>query len=139
MNNKKNIRVICLYLNVSTLLGEGAFVRVVDQHFGTVTDKDGNQVNVDDTVLTTSCVLFDATIVASGTQEMIDVMTSDVRFKEFVRNTYRHYKPLAGNGLAVNYIKNVVGDDHTSDEGVVYDGSPENIVEAIKQIRFWNR
>ena len=122
-----------------TLLGEGAFVRVVAQHFGTVTDMNGGEVNVDDTVLTTSCVLFDATIVANGTQEMIDVMTSDVRFKEFVRDTYRHFKPLAGSELAAKYIKGVVGDVLTSDNGVVYNGTPEDIVEAIKQIRFWNR
>ena len=99
----------------------------------------GDEVNVDDTVLTTSCVLFDATIVANGTQAMIDVMTSDVRFKEFVRDTYRHYKPIAGSELAAKYIKGVVGDDLTSDNGVVYNGTPEDIVEAIKQIRFWNR
>ena len=122
-----------------TLLGEGAFVRVVAQHFGTVTDMNGEEVNVDDTVLTTSCVLFDATIVANGTKEMIDVMTSDVRFKEFVRDTYRHFKPLAGSELSAKYIKGVVGDDLTSDNGVVYNGTPEDIVEAIKQIRFWNR
>ena len=66
-------------------------------------------------------------------------MTYDSRYKEFVRDTYRHYKPLAGNGIAVEYIRNVIGYDHTTDKGVVYNGSPEEIVKAIKHIRFWNR
>ena len=70
---------------------------------------------------------------------MFETMTSDSRYKEFVRDTYRHYKPLASNGLAVEYIRNIIGDDHTTDKGVVYNGSPEEIVKAIKQIRFWNR
>lgn len=122
-----------------TLLGEGAFVRVVAQHFGTVTDMNGGEVNVDDTVLTTSSVLFDATIVPNGTSDMFEVMTSDGRYREFVRDTYKHYKPLAGNGSAVEYIRNIIGDEHTTDNGVVYNGTPEDIVEAIKQIRFWNR
>lgn len=122
-----------------TLLGEGAFVRVVAQHFGAITDKNGKKVNVDDTVLTTASVLFDATIVPNGSSQMFETMTSDSRYKEFVRDTYKHYKPLAGNGIAVEYIRNVIGDDHTTDKGVVYNGSPEEIVKAIKHIRFWNR
>jgi catalase len=128
-----------VYRLKKTLLQEGAFVRVVAKHFGTLTDRNGKEVNVDDTVLTTSSVLFDATIVPSGSSEMFETMTSDSRYKEFVRDTYRHYKPLASNGLAVEYIRNIIGDDHTTDKGVVYNGSPEEIVKAIKHIRFWNR
>lgn len=128
-----------VYRLKKTLLQEGAFVRVVAKHFGTLTDRNGKEVNVDDTVLTTSSVLFDATIVPNGSSEMFETMTSDSRYKEFIRDTYKHYKPLAGNGLAVEYIRNIIGDEHTTDKGVVYNGSPDEIVKAIKQIRFWNR
>lgn len=123
----------------TTLLGEGAMVRVVASHFGTVKDKDGNEVNVDDTVLTTSCVLFDATAVPDGTAEMFDTMRSDNRFKEFVRDTYLHYKPLSGNGVAVDFIRESVGSDFTSDEGIVQNGTSGDFVDAIKEGRFWKR
>ena len=123
----------------TTLLGEGAMVRVVASHFGTVKDKNGNEVNVDDTVLTTSCVLFDAIAVPDGTTEMFDTMRSDNRFKEFVRDTYLHYKPLSGNGVAVDFIRESIGSDFTSDEGIVQNGTSGDFVDAIKEGRFWKR
>lgn len=118
---------------------EGAMVKVVAAHFGTVKDKKGKELGVDDTVLTTACVLFDALAIPDGTDEMFEKMNADPAYKEFVRDTYFHFKPIAGNGAAVDFIKNVMGNDFTSSEGIVENGSPDDFVNAVKEGRFWNR
>ena len=122
-----------------TLTGEGAMVRVVASHLGTIKDNKGNEIEVDDSVLTTSCVLFDATAVPDGTAEMFSGMQSDPRYKEFVRDTYFHYKPLSGNGAAVQFILDMIGSDLTTESGIVKDGTPADFVKAIKEGRYWER
>ncbi len=96
-------------------------------------------MGVDDTVLTSSCVLFDATAVPDGTQGMFSTMKSDKRYKEFIRDTYFHFKPLSGNGAAVEFIKDAIGAELTTEEGIVQNGSPDDFVNAIKEGRFWKR
>ncbi len=128
-----------LTLFKETLLGEGAFVKVVAQHLGALTDKDGNAINVDEALLASSSTFYDALAIPNGTPEMFQTMRSDKLYKEFVRDCYHHFKPLAGNGLAVEYIKSTLGDGFTSEEGFVQDAPPEIFVKAIKEIRFWNR
>jgi catalase len=60
-------------------------------------------------------------------------------------------KPTLQESPALSILKNqrkdnirtrriaILCDDLTSDNGVVFNGTPEDIVETIKQIRFWNR
>ena len=122
-----------------TLTGEGAMVRVVASHLGTINDRQGNEIEVDDSVLTTSCVLFDATAVPDGSQDMFTMMQLDPRYKEFVRDTYFHFKPIAGNGAAVNFILDVIGADLTTESGIVKDATPADFVKAIKEGRYWDR
>jgi catalase len=122
-----------------TLTGEGAMVRVVASHLGIIRDNQGKEIEVDDSVLTTSCVLFDATVVPDGSPDMFIMMQIDPRYKEFVRDTYFHYKPISGNGAAVNFILDVIGEDLTTENGIIKDGNPANFVKAIKEGRYWDR
>lgn len=122
-----------------TLTGEGAMVRVVASHLGIIRDNQGKEIEVDDSVLTTSCVLFDATVVPDGSPDMFIMMQMDPHYKEFVRDTYFHYKPISGNGAAVNFILDVIGEDLTTENGIIKDGNPANFVKAIKEGRYWDR
>lgn len=122
-----------------TLMDESAMVKVVASHFGTLKDTAGTDIGIDDTVLTSASVLFDALVVPDGSREMFDSMKSDNRYKEFIRDTYLHYKPLAANGKAVDFIHDVLNDSFTTNEGIVQNGLPEDFVEAVKEGRFWKR
>lgn len=124
------------------LLEAGAMVRVVASHQGVLQQTSGSQdaeVSADDSVLTTSCVLFDGIVVLNGSGEMMDSMESDPRYKEFVKDTYKHYKPIAVHGNGVMFVMNAIGNDLTVEEGIVKDGTPEEIIGVFKQGRFWNR
>jgi catalase len=122
-----------------TLTGEGAMVRVVASHLGIIRDSQGKEIEADDSVLTTSCVLFDATAVPDGSPDMFTMMLSDPRYKEFVRDTYFHFKPLSANGAAVRFILDVIGKDLTTESGIVKNGNPADFVKAIKKGRYWDR
>lgn len=122
-----------------SLTAEGAMARVVASHLGMIKDNKGNEIEADDSVLTTSCVLFDALAVPDGSQDMFTRMQSDPRYKEFVRDTYFHYKPISANGAAVKFILDVVGEDLTTESGIVKDGNPADFIKAIKEGRYWDR
>jgi len=122
-----------------SLTGEGAMVRVVASHLGMIKDNKGKEIEADDSVLTTSCVLFDALAVPDGSQDMFTRMQSDPRYKEFVRDTYFHYKPISANGAAVNFILDAVGDDLTTESGYCKRWKSGRFIKAIKEGRYWDR
>lgn len=121
------------------LLKNGAIVRLVASHLGVILDNEGNEINADDSILTTSSVLFDAIAVPDGTKKMVVSMKSSSKYKEFVRDTYLHFKPIYCNGVSAEFVKQAIGDDLTTEEGVLTDALVDDFVEAMKNVRFWNR
>ena len=118
----------------------GAMVRVVASHQGELQPAmdditiEGADVSVaaDDSVLTTSCVLFDGIVVMNGSERMVNAMLSDPRYKEFVKDTYKHYKPIAVYGNAEDFVMKAIGDDLTVKEGIVTNGILR-IIDASKK------
>lgn len=129
------------------LLDAGAMVRVVASHQGELQPAmdditiEGVDLSVaaDDSVRTTSCVLFDGIVVMNGTEQMVNAMLSDPRYKEFVKDTYLHHKPIAVYGNAEDFVTKAIGDDLTVEEGIVKNGSPAEVIDTFKEGRFWNR
>ncbi len=119
------------------LLDEGAGVRVVASHQGKLIGE--NELAADDSVLTTSCVLFDGIVVLKGSDKMVESMKNDPRFKEFVKDTYQHFKPIAAQGNTIDFVMSAIGDDLTVEDGIVKNGNPSDIIKTFKQGRFWNR
>lgn len=99
----------------------------------------GEAVEADDSIITTKSVLFDGLIVMGGKDEMVVGMLKDPRFKEFVSDAYKHYKPIAAYGNGVDFGMNAIDDLLTTKEGVLNEAHYSEVVEAFKQIRFWNR
>ena len=118
---------------------EGASVRIVASHQGKLHDVMGEAVEADDSIITTKSVLFDGLIVMGGKDEMVVGMLKDPRFKEFVSDAYKHYKPIAAYGNGVDFGMNAIDDLLTTKEGVLNEAHYSEVVEAFKQIRFWNR
>lgn len=129
------------------LLDAGAMVRVVASHQGELQpamdditiEGVGHSVKADDSVLTTSCVLFDGLVVMNGSEQMVSALLADTRFKVFVKDTYRHHKPIAVYGNAEDFVMNAMGYDITVEEGIIKNGTPAEVIDAFKKGRFWNR
>ncbi|WAC95958.1 catalase [Streptomyces sp. NA13] len=134
-----------------TLRERGAVAEVLAPHDGTVRAADGSPLTVDRALPTVAAVLYDAVVLTDGS-EPGDGSDGDAA-RRFVRNAYRHGKPVAAYGSATALLTRLLPDglrlstpdgEVTADRGVVSGGtadSPftEELVKAVAAHRFRDR
>jgi catalase len=133
----------------------GVIAEIVSDHGGMITGDDGEQLKVNETWATTGSIMYDAVLVAGG-RESVGSLRMQGDALHFVNEAFRHCKPIAAAGEAVELLRDsqlrgvdIAGGDRGSrlvaDEGVVTGGSDElaSVVDefkaAIAQHRFWMR
>jgi catalase len=75
------------------LLAEGAVPRFIGTRLGDVTVEGGDPIEIDVTVDAMPAVLFDAVVIPDG-ENAIERLTVDGRTLEFLKDQYRHCKPI---------------------------------------------
>ncbi|MFD6043439.1 catalase [Streptomyces koyangensis] len=134
-----------------TLRERGAVAEVLAPHDGTVRAADGSALTVDRALPTVAAVLYDAVVLTDGSEPGEDSDGDAAR--RFVRNAYRHGKPVAAYGSATELLTRLLPDglrlstpdgEVTADRGVVSGGtadSPftEELVKAVTAHRFRDR
>lgn len=132
------------------LKDKGAYPSFVGLHLG---NQDG--LNITETYMTTSSVLWDAVYVPGGKQSL-SVMTSRTSFfpydepKMFILDAFRHCKPIAASSEGVELLQYADIDVPESDEngtgekdGVIVShaefGTENAFEQALIQQRFWTR
>lgn len=83
----------------------GAVVRYVGARLGTVTSARGEPITVDVTLETSPGVLYDAAIVPGG-KTAIQMLASVGQAPEFLKDQYRHCKPLLVIGEGSELLQN---------------------------------
>jgi catalase len=86
------------------LLGLGAVPRFVGSRLGEVDVAGGDPIEVDVTVEATPSVLYDAVVIPDG-DDAIERLTIDGRILEFLKDQYRHCKPMLAIGAGENALK----------------------------------
>ena len=104
------------------LTGEGAVPRFVSTTLGTVQPATGDAIAVDVSLEAAPAVLYDAMVLPDGTKA-IDTLRADGRSLEFIKDQYRHCKPILALGagerlLAACGIEKVLPDGRP-DPGVI--------------------
>jgi catalase len=79
------------------LTGEGAVPRFVATTLGSVQPADGEAIEVDISLEAAPAVLYDAVVLPDG-DAAVDALRSDGRALEFIKDQYRHCKPLLALG-----------------------------------------
>ena len=132
--NGKEVKAV-----VRTLLNNRVTVDIVGERLGILMGADGVKVVMNETFTTTSPVLHDAIYVVGGNATNQAKFDSDI--KEFINETYRHFKPIgvASTGEAI-----FMNSDASPGPGVVIASEsganfPNDFIQAITQQRFWNR
>jgi catalase len=87
------------------LIAAGALPRYVSARLGTVETGDGDTLEVDGTLETMPSVLFDAVAVPGG-QAGVEVLGKLGHVAEFLKDQYRHAKPLLALGAASALFEN---------------------------------
>ncbi|MEU3385146.1 catalase [Streptomyces albidoflavus] len=134
-----------------TLRERGAAAEVLAPHDGTVRAAAGSTLTVDRALPTVAAVLYDAVVLTDGS-EPGDGSDGDAA-RRFVRDAYRHGKPVAAYGSATTLLTRLLPEELrlstpdgevTADRGVVSGGtadSPftEELVKAVTAHRFRDR
>ena len=119
------------------LTKQGAVVRLVAARLGSVASAQGDPFEADATFETMPSVLFDGVVVPDG-ERAVDALGSLGHAIEFLKDQYRHCKPLllmgAGAGLAER-ADVPTGDDT---DWAIVTGVP-GFIDAIGRHRNWDR
>jgi catalase len=86
------------------LIALGAVPRVLGVRFGAVDVDNGEPLEIDTTFEATPSVLYDAVAIPDGA-DAIERMTIDARTLEFLKDQYRHCKPILAVGAGADALK----------------------------------
>ncbi|CAL9605823.1 catalase [Streptomyces sp. enrichment culture] len=137
------------------LAAEGALVEVLAPTDGEIRGADGERHPVDRALPTMASVLYDAVLLPGGPADT-PATAEDPDAMRFVRDAYRHGKPIGALGSGVGVLAaleprglrvSTQFKEAVSDQGVVTDTSPGNVgpeflqafVDAIAAHRHWDR
>ena len=128
------------------LTREGAVPRFVSTTLGSVQPATGDAIEVDVSLEAAPAVLYDALVLPDGS-EAIDALRADGRTLEFIKDQYRHCKPILAVGagdrlLAACGIETTLPDGQP-DPGVITAsdarGASEGFISAIAKHRHFAR
>jgi catalase len=85
------------------LAAEGAVARFVSLRLGKVQSTDGNEIEVDVTFEAMPAVLFDGLVVPGGHEDALNLSKAG-QAVEFIKEQYRHCKPMLAQGLGKDLI-----------------------------------
>lgn len=131
----------------------GASAMVVSKFLGKLKSKEGNEVEVDKSHVTTGSIMYDAIFIPGG-QESIEAMKNQGDAKHFINEAFKHCKVIGATGEGIDLLKTSdlmevnFSQNHevSSDMGVVtmmhvneLDNYIQNFIHSIAQHRYWVR
>ena len=136
----------------ASLLGDGAQPRLIGQRLGQVSSTSGAPLDVEITLDTGPAVIFDAVVLPDGDAAAL-TLSEDPRATGFVREQYRHGKPIlvlgSGNVLLATSALPPALPDGSPDTGLIVLGAAGTDAErdqavaafkaAVARHRFWER
>jgi catalase len=124
------------------LSAEGAVPRFVASKLGAVTTESGDPVEVDVSLEAAPAVLYDALVLPSG-QDAINALRADGRTLEFIKDQYRHCKPILAMGDGEELLDACGISDGQPDPGLIVapdaEGAADRFIAAIGQHRHFVR
>ncbi|MDY0779507.1 catalase [Tenacibaculum sp. IB213877] len=122
----------------STLEKEGAMVKLVAPHGGTVTCSDNMEHEVDAAIATTESVLFDAVYIPGG-KKAVKALQKEAKIKKFINEAFKHCKAIAADGEGEELLDTTFVADYKDDAAVCINEKPKQFRDAIAQHRNWER
>ncbi len=120
------------------LKAEGAMVKVVAPHGGTVKSGEMTEQKVDAAIATTESVLFDAIYVPGGS-ESIQALQKNAKFTKFINEALKHCKAIAADNEGVDFVKTTYVANFNDDKAICLNTDPSTFIQAISQHRNWDR
>lgn len=93
----EGVNAVTVQTIAQTLMDEGAVVRLVGPHLGLFQAENGTVLDADAYFANSPSVLFDAIVIPDG-KSAIDALSQNGYALEFIRDSFRHLKPLLAIG-----------------------------------------
>lgn len=132
----------------------GIAAEVVSQSGGSVKSAEGQEIEVQQTFLTGTSVIFDAVYVPGGTRS-IEALKINAEALNFIQEAFKHFKPIAASGEGIELLmqSNLPGVDLSQTNGKVsaelgvvtsrdmseIEAFSKAFIDAIKEHRYWMR
>lgn len=120
------------------LKDEGAMVKIVAPHGGTISCDEGMEHKVDAAISTTESVLFDAIYIPGGEKSVASIL-NNAKFIKFINETFKYCKAIAVDEEGEKVLDASFAKDYKEDEAVHINDKPANFVKSIAKHRNWNR
>ena len=117
---------------------EGAMIKLIAPHGGTIICDENMEHEVDAAIMTTESVLFDAVYIPGG-KKSIDSLKQEPKFKKFINEMFKHCKAIAANKEAESLIDTTFVEGFKDDKAVLINKNPKAFIDAISKHRNWDR
>ncbi len=117
---------------------EGAMIKVVAPHGGTVSSENGQDQKVDAAIATTESVLYDALYVPGG-KDSVKALKGEAKFIKFINEALKHCKAIAGDHEGVELLETTYVSEFKDDAAICLNSEPSKFINAMKQHRNWKR
>ncbi|SHM13657.1 catalase [Flavobacterium xanthum] len=124
---------------------EGASIKIIAPHLGSIKTDDGSEVKVDQSFLIASSVLFDAVYIPGGKNAKF--MNSNDAVIEFINEAYKHCKVIGADESDIfsNTKRTDKLDSTEGENGIIINSkNPDktfttSFIDAMGKHRFWDR
>ena len=140
------VNEVSLNAMIKSLQSKAAQVKIIAPKLGVIKSKGKQTIQVDQSFLITTSVVFDAVYIPGG-EASIAAISREADALHFVNEAYKHCKPIAADADSNLFIENTFIGSKIKEEG--YDAKADGVIignriqndfiDAIKQHRFWER
>ena len=123
----------------TSLEKEGAMLKLIAPHGGTVTCSDNMDHEVDAAISTTESVLFDAIYIPGG-EKATKALMKEAKCLKFINEAFKHCKAIAVDGSGEDLLDKTYVKEHKSDDAaILINKSPKDFRNQIAKHRNWDR
>ncbi|MBM1107155.1 catalase [Aurantibacter crassamenti] len=128
------------YKSMKTALEkEGAVIKLIAPHGGTISCSEDMKHEVDVAIATTESVLFDAVYIPGG-DKAVKAILKEAKYLKFINEAFKHCKAIAVSGAGENVIDKTYAFEHKdNDDAIFINASPKQFRDAIAKHRNWKR
>ncbi len=117
---------------------EGAMLKLIAPHGGTVTCDDNMEHQVDAAINTTESVLYDSLYIPGG-EKAIKALMKEGKIVKFINETFKHCKAIAVDGDGENLLDKTFVVDYKDDAAIHINDKPSKFIDSIANHRNWSR
>ncbi|MDN4072449.1 catalase [Fictibacillus terranigra] len=116
----------------------GVTSEIVSETLNPISSSDGQEMEVDQTLLTSDSVLYDAVYVAGG-KDSVNSLKAVKEATTFVNEAFSHYKAIGASGEGTDLLKAAGVDTGAAGVEILESRNSEAFIHAVAQHRHWAR